>query len=127
MDNIENINDGRLGSALLEVTNGIKVPCAYYDPFGLCKMIECLYCDNCQFKITYKNGDAIATFDNIVYLKRLVENTNYEIVFYDRIPSIDEVYSYMFDEESKYKIIRKEDNCVMVDKTYKPKEYVKKK
>ena len=123
--------EGVVGKALLEYRVGINNPCASYDPFGHCNIMECLYCDNCYYKITMENGESIFSAD--VDLKTLnnstrgFEDDNHEILFYDYVPKIDDLFSYLFDENSKFKVLRLSDNMVMNDYVNRPKKLIKKK
>ena len=121
---------GVVGKALLEYRVGIKDHCAAYDPFGLCNIMECLYCENCCYKITIENGEAIAnsdvdlsTLDNST---RGFEDDDHEILFYDYVPEIDDLFSYLFDENSEFKVLRTSDNIVMNDYVKNIKRLVKK-
>lgn len=112
--------DGIAGKALLEYRTGIQDHCSAYDPFGECNIMECLYCNNCYYKITMENGESISNcgdFDlsSLRSDSRGIEDYNHEILFYDYIPDIDDLFSYLFDEKSKFKILRTSDNIIMVD------------
>lgn len=119
--------EGVVGKATLVHRTEIVDSCASYDPFGLCNILECLYCDNCAYIIELESGNGIFKSD-----KKIVEypkehssgmtDDDHEILFYDRIPLEEELFQYLFDEESKYKIIRKKDNLIMVDTTKIAKE-----
>lgn len=122
--------DGVVGKALFEHRTGINDYCAHYDPFGLCRTMECLYCENCYYKITLENGEAISntdkdlnSFDN---KNRGFADDDHEILFYDYVPKIDDLFAYLFDEDSQFRMVRKSDNIVMVDKVKPSKKLVKK-
>lgn len=86
--------EGVVGKALLEYRTGVNNHCASYDPFGLCNIMECLYCDNCYYKITMENGEAISNtdvdFNTIIVNSRGFDDDNHEILFYDYVPEIDD-------------------------------------
>ena len=107
--------DGVVGKAKFE--RKMIEPCAYLDPFGGCRISECLYCENCCYKITKGNGQAISNvgrkFNSIENNDDL--NDDHEILFYDYVPYIDDLFSYLFDDDSQYRIVRLTDNIVMSD------------
>jgi len=112
--------DGVVGKALLEYRVGIHDCCAAYDPFGLCNIMECLYCENCYYKITMENGESISNCGNIDLNtlnnnSRGFEDDDHEILFYDYVPKTDDLFSYLFDEESQFRIVRTSDHLVMND------------
>ena len=118
-----------VGKALLQYRTGVKDFCASYDPFGLCNIMECLYCDNCYYKITMENGELITNTDvdlnTLNNSTRGFEDDNHEILFYDYVPKIDNLFSYLFDENSEFKVLRLSDNMVMNDYTKKQNKLVK--
>ena len=120
--------DGVVGKALLQYRTGIKDHCAAYDPFGMCNVMQCLYCENCYYKITLENGEAIANtnidLETIDSYSRGFEDDDHEILFYDYVPKIDDLFSYLFDENSQYKVVRTSDNLIMNDYV-KPKTLTK--
>ena len=110
--------NGVIGKALLEYRTGIKDYCAAYDPFGLCNIMECLYCENCYYKITLENGESISNCDidlNTLSNNREFEDENHEILFYDYVPKIDDLFNYLFDEQSQFRVVRTSDNLVTND------------
>ena len=114
------VSDGIIGKALLEHRTGIKGCCAKYDPFGLCNIMECLYCDNCYYKITMENGESISNYDDIDLNalnnnSRGFEDENHEILFYDYVPKIDDLFNYLFDEQSQFRVVRTSDYLVTND------------
>ena len=113
------------GKALLEYRVGINNHCAKLDPVGLCNIKECLYCPNCYYKITLENGEAISNTDIDLHTldnnTRGFEDDNHEILFYDYVPEIVNLFSYLFDDNSEYKIVRTTDNMVMNDYVKKTK------
>ena len=123
--------EGVVGKALLEYRVGINNPCASYDPFGHCNIMECLYCDNCYYKITMENGESIFSADvdlnTLNNSTRGFEDDNHEILFYDYVPKTDDLFSYLFDENSEFKVLRLSDNMVMNDYVNRPKKLVKEK
>ena len=124
--------EGVVGKALLEYRVGINDHCASYDPFGLCNIMECLYCENCYYKITMENGESISNCGDIDLNtlnnnSRGFEDDNHEILFYDYVPKTDDLFSYLFDENSEFKVLRLSDNMVMNDYVNRPKKLVKEK
>ena len=111
-------NNGVKGKAFLEVRSCINDTCAAYDPFGLCNIMECLKCENAYFKITLQDGSIISNNEDAF------ENTNIEvglkqddhdILFYDYVPTKDELLDYLDDKKSQYRVVRLFDNMVMND------------
>ena len=123
--------EGVVGKALLEYRDGINDHCASYDPFGHCNIMECLYCDNCYYKITMENGESITNTDvdlnTLNNYTRGFEDDNHEILFYDYVPKTDDLFSYLFDENSEFTVLRLSDNVVMNDYVNRPKKLVKEK
>ena len=118
-------NGGIVGRALIERRTGVNKSCPQVD---ICGVMDCLYCNNCCYKITLENEESISNSD--VDLKSLdnksrgFEDQDCEILFYDFIPEIDALYGYLFDESSQFRIIRKSDNIVFVDKVKPVKKLV---
>lgn len=121
---------GVVGKAFLEYRVGVNDHCAAYDPFGLCNIMQCLYCDNCYYKITMENGEAITNADDdlnsIIVNSRGFDDDCHEILFYDYVPKIEDLYGYLFDENSEFKILRTSDNRVMNDYVKSKKTMIKK-
>ncbi len=117
--------DGVVGKALLEYRTCINEVCSKPD----CNILDCLYCGNCYYRITLENGDVLAnsevdlsTIDN--YSKGFEDN-DHEILFYDHVPEVDNLFSYLFDDNSQFRIVRTEDRTVMYDHTGTNKKLVK--
>lgn len=116
--------EGVVGKAILKHRTEINDYCASYDPFGLCNILECLYCENAVYQIILENGEGIINSEKDLNLypndhSNGMIDDDHEILFYDYVPTADNLYSYLFSEDSKYKIIRKSDNVIMVDTTKK--------
>ena len=100
---------------LMEV-NGVEVKgkaLLRYKTNEPCNILECLYCEDSTYEIILESGNGI---------KNGQEDINsypfdHEILFYDIIPTEGELFSYLFDEHSRYKIIRKVDNAEIIDTT----------
>ena len=105
-----------LGEAILEHRTEKKGPCYEYNSIGFCNIMDCLYCENCDFKISYPNGDKLFTNDDLDCISKKFLDEDHVIIFYDRVPSIHELYSYLFDANSQFKIVRLSDNYTMVDR-----------
>ncbi len=118
-----------VGKALLEYRTGVNELCSQIDSLGLCNIMDCLYCNNCYYKITLENGEAIANTDvdlkSLDNKRRGFEDVDHEILFYDYVPDIDDLFGYLFDDNSQFKIVRKNDNMVMVDKKKPEKRIVR--
>ena len=111
--------EGALGEAILEHRTEKKGSCSEYDSLGFCNIMDCLYCENCDFKISYPNGDKLFTNDDLDCISKKFLDDDHVIIFYDRVPSVQELYSYLFDEKSQFKIVRLSDNYTMVDRVLK--------
>lgn len=128
--NILNSYDGVVGKATLEYRTGIKKLCVHYDPFGLCNIIECLYCENCYYNITIENGEVLSNSN--IELSAINDNykefedDTHEILFYDYVPDINNLFNYLFSEESQFRIVRTRDKIVMNDHVKSQKKFVKK-
>ena len=89
-----------------------------------------IYCGNCYYKITLDNGEAIANSN--VKLKNFDDKSrgfiddDYEIFFYDFVPEVDDLFGYLFDDNSQFRMIRKCDSIVMVDNVQSRKKLLKK-
>ncbi len=116
-----NVNgDEILGKALLRYkteTNDFS----NYDGLDSCNILEYLYCENSAYEIILESGDGIkiGEIDRESYPNDDRKVIDCEIQFYDVIPTVEELFAYLFDEESRYKIIRKKDNVELVDTTSK--------
>ena len=121
---------GALGKAVIEARTCINEPCSNINPFGTCNITDCLYCPNAKYRITYETGEELATDDNIYqypYIhKGCLDDEDFIILFYDRIPPIDELYDYLFDDNSSYKIVRVSDNVVLNNTVKERKRELKK-
>lgn len=117
-------NAGTL-SDLMEV-NGVEVKgkaLLRYKTNEPCNILECLYCEDSTYEIILESGNGI---------KKGQENIDsysfdHEILFYDIIPTEEELFSYLFDENSRYKIIRRTDNAEIIDTTSMIRPVVKNK
>ena len=101
----KNTNDA-VGRALLQYRTGIVDHCGAYDPFGLCHTDECLYCENCIYRITLENGEALSN-DTVIEFDKLEKacigsGRTQEILFYDYVPKIEDLFNYLFDDNSHY-------------------------
>lgn len=111
-----------LGRAIIINRTEIKDKCSNYSKFDSCNILDCLYCDNCNYMILLAEYNGIIKSLKSLYsypkehLNGLIDN-DHELLFYDRIPQDNELYDYLFDQESKYIIIRKIDNEIIVDTT----------
>lgn len=116
---------GSVGSAIIEHRTGIKDCCAHYDPFGMCSILDCLTCENCCYKITLENGEAIANsntdLSTITESGTGFSDDDYAIYFYDQVPDIDNLFNYLFSDESKYRLVRTSDEEIMGDNVFKGK------
>ncbi len=119
--------DGVVGKALLSYRTCINEICTK----PMCTIDKCLYCDNCYYKITMENGESIFSADvdlnTLNNSTRGFEDDNHEILFYDYVPKTDDLFSYLFDENSEFKVLRLSDNMVMNDYVNRPKKLVKEK
>lgn len=115
MDNDTSENyDGVVGKALLERRTGINGTCRKYE----CSVMDCLYCDNCYYRITLDNGETIAYSVKLKEINdenRELFTDDYEILFYDFVPKIDDLFCYLFDEDSHFRLVKKNDNIRLVD------------
>ena len=78
-----------------------------------CDILKCLYCENGAYEIILESGNGIKNGQE----KIESSSFDHEILFYDIIPTEEELFSYLFDENSRYKIIRKIDNAEIIDTT----------
>lgn len=121
--------NGVKGRAKLEYRTCVKSACSIYDPYGLCTISNCLYCENCYYKITLENGEVLANtevdLDTVDSYGKGSDVDDNEILFYDYVPEVDDLFSYLFDDDSKYRIIRKEDNVITYDHVYSTKKMIK--
>ena len=54
------------------------------------------------------------------------EDDNHEILFYDYVPKIDDLFCYLFTDESRFRIVRTSDNYVMNDHAKLGRQFKKK-
>ena len=95
---------------LFMIKTEVKNTCNYYDPFGMCNIIDCMRCSNSAIKIILGNGMILGDMD---YSMKGHEEEKYVIVFYDKIPTREELTSYLLNEESDYKLVRLVDGMLM--------------
>ena len=127
-------NNGVKGKAFLEVRSCINDTCSAYDPFGLCNVMECLKCENAYYKITLEDGSIVSNneeaFEN-TNIKVGFKEDDHNILFYDYVPTKDELLDYLDDKKSQYRVVRLFDNMVMNDyvggfnRDYKERKLVK--
>lgn len=102
LDDLMSVNgDEVIASAILRYNKEIETS----------KVLSSLYCDNSTYEIILEN-DKESTNEK-------PKRNDYEILFYDINPDENEVFSYLFDEDSRYKIIRKKDNKEIIDTSQK--------
>ena len=120
---------GVVGKALLQYRSGINNHCASYDPFGLDNIMQCLYCDNCYYKITMENGEFITNtnvdLNGFPTDSRGFEEDDHIILFYDYVPKTEDLFNYLFSDSSEFKVVRTCDTHVMYNRA-KTKELVPK-
>ena len=107
-------NAGTL-SDLMDV-NGVEVKgkaLLRYKTNEPCNILECLYCEDSTYEIILESGNGIKNGQENIESSSF----DHEILFYDIIPTEEELFSYLFDENSRYKIIRKIDNAEIIDTT----------
>lgn len=111
--------DGVLGWAFLEHISGINSHCVTHAKHRQCDIMNCLYCNNSYFKITLPNGDGIIStgeeLSKDIKEKVEVDDYDYIILFYDYVPNVDELYSYLFRDKSSFRFVRTWDNIIIID------------
>ncbi len=106
MENIDkSIYDDAIGDALFEVKKESSYSCG--------DILSYLYCGKCYYKILYSEYEGIM-FNNLDDEKNITLE-QYEILFYDIVPEVDQIYSYLFDDQSSYRIVRFSDGQVVLD------------
>ncbi len=103
----ESIYDNVIGEAVLEIRKDLIYPCNK----NCTDILDCLYCENCYFKITCDN-ESIGTFNGIT---KAPSDDDFEILFYDYTPDIEDMYSYLFSDDSSYRIIKIKDSEIVLD------------
>lgn len=110
---------GSVGKATLKHKSIALSPCANYNKLDLNNILECIYCGNCYYEIILENGDKISNFnDNFNIINdtdKLNTSIDYDIIFYDYVPKIDDLFAYLFDENSLYRIVRLSDKVIVND------------
>ncbi len=101
---------GDVKMAVLEIKAGIGEKCALFDPFGLCIVIDCFQCENCAYRITFDNGKVVETqdFENYPLTSKKDE---YLLEFLT--PVGKDIYGYLTDDSSDYRITRVDDKVVL--------------
>ena len=108
------VNDNEVkGRALLRFRTGVLNDCLDCDKLESCSIIDCLYCENSAYEIMLESGNGIKKGEMDIES----DFYNHEMLFYDMVPTEEDLFLYLFDEESRYKIIRKIDNAEIVDTT----------
>lgn len=98
--------------ATLDITRELKDPCAFYDPFGQDTVIDCLTCENCDYKIISPKGNIIKDFNTSLQNNSL-ETTRYIIEFFDQMPPNESIVPYLEEESSNYRITRDSDGIIL--------------
>lgn len=80
--------------------------CPTIDPIGLCTILDCLKCENCNYKIVMATGEIVKNFSDDLEAER------YLVEFFDDIKSED-ILSYLDDVNSDYRITRESDGVVL--------------
>ena len=118
--------DGVVGKALLTYRTCINEICTK----PMCTIDKCLYCDNCYYNITLENGDVLsnseADLSKINNYDKGIDDDDHEILFYDHVPLVDDLFGYLFDDNSQFRIVRKEDKVIVYDHVSSYKKMVKK-
>lgn len=114
--------------ATLDIIDNLSMDCAHLDPFGLDTVIDCLSCPNSDYKIVL-HGKVMKDFNESQIQSKKQSQTRYVIEFFDKIPSNDELVSYLEDDNSNYRITRDEDGVILrysIEDKRKSKEKYKK-
>ena len=80
--------------------------CPTVDPIGLCTILDCMKCENCNYRIIMDNGEVIKDFSDDL------ESEKYLIEFFDDVKSRD-ILNYLYDNNSDYRITRECDGVVL--------------
>lgn len=104
---------------VLKIKTEVKNNCVNYDYFGLCKIIDCIKCENAVYRFIY--NDERHTGDN-EYHKKGVSEEKYLIEFFDKVPTRVELESYFSNPNSDYKITRLSDGVVLKHNNKEVKE-----
>lgn len=99
---------GNPKTAILLLKVERKSSCSSYNPFGMCTILDCLQCENSVYKIVFDNDICLETsdFDEV---ENKIEK--YYLEFQDEINR--DIFEYLIDNNSNYRIIRVEDNMVL--------------
>lgn len=98
--------------ATLDITRELKDPCAFYDPFGQDTVIDCLTCENCDYKIISPKGQIIRDFHTSLQDKSR-ETTRYIIEFFDQMPTNEKIVQYLEEDSNDYRITRDSDGVIL--------------
>lgn len=105
---LQTIEIGVAQTAILEIKSQILNGCATYDPIGLCTINDCFQCENCAYRMTFDNGVIVETDD---FDKFSIESERYLLEFLTPIGK--DIYGYLTDDNSDYRITRLSDNVVL--------------
>ena len=97
-------------TAILFLQRERKNSCGLYDPFGLCTIVDCLQCENSVYRIAFDNGVCLETID---FDDKENKSEKYLLEFKDEIKR--DIFEYLIDDNSDYRITRLSDNVVLRD------------
>lgn len=95
-------------NAILKIKRETKTSCASIDPIGLCTVLDCLACSNCDYKIIEKNGTILKDYQQ----DQEGSEKKYVIEFFDDLDHTD-IEKYLKSEESNYRITRDSDRVIL--------------
>ena len=95
---------------VLKIKNDVNNKCNYYDPYGLCSIMDCFKCNNSVVKVILTDG---SQFGDSEYSIKGENEERYLIIIYDKISSLDDLNSYLLDNDSDYQLIRIDDGIII--------------
>lgn len=102
--------DMKENRGLLKIKNDVNNRCDYYDPYELCSIMDCFKCNNSVVRVILQDG---SQFGDREYSMRGENEEKYIIIIYDKISSLNDLDSYLLDENSDYQLIRIDDGIII--------------
>lgn len=96
--------------ATLDIITGINEPCTSLDPFATDTIVDCLTCDNSDYKIVLKDGTVLKDYKESPQNGQLPER--YVIEFFEDMKNQD-ISTYLNSPQSDYRITRDSDRIIL--------------
>lgn len=90
----------------------INRPCCILDSIGTCTIVDCLKCENTDYRIIDKEGNILKDFNGGYLNRKNIKTESYIVQFFDEV-DFNQLGSYLEDPNSDYRITRCKDHIIM--------------